>query len=94
MNACRRYFSQFQSDQAALPSYYVSGAPTQNQVNAAVSSAQGAVTAAINGANADIAQANTMVNQAYAAASAASNAGNCGTASQPPTPQTTIPSVW
>ena len=79
-------FAQFQSNMAALPSYRLTGAPTQNAVTQAINAANGDITAALSTTNNDIDQANNGVAMAYNDSSNAFQAGGCGPAPSPPAP--------
>jgi len=79
-------FGSLQSDEDAIPSYTPTGLPYAKGVSAAVNNAQASIAQAVSSANQFIVQANGDVAAAYRYAAEASQAGNCGPSSAAPAP--------
>lgn len=83
-------FTAFQSDESSLPGYDTVNPPTQQQVTAAVQNADAAIAESITTTNGFISQANSDVSAAFGYAAAAFQAGACGQAPSAPAPQSEI----
>lgn len=83
-------FSQLQTARQTLPWFTPQGAPTQGQINQAISAISVTIPAAVSTTNDEISQANAYVTTAFQYVDQAYQAGNCGTPPTAPSPQKPI----
>ena len=84
-------FATLQSDEASLPGYSPSGAPSQSDINSAISTANAAIASALSTTNGYIDQANGDVTTAYQyVAQVYQAAANCGSPPSTPAAQSHI----
>ena len=83
-------FAQLQTDEQTLATFTPQGAPTQGQIDQAISATSVAISTAISTTNGDITQANAYVTKAFQYVDEAYQAGNCGTPPTAPSPQKPI----
>ena len=90
MQKLKSDFSQLQAAEQTLSWFTPQGAPTQGQINQAISATSATISAAISTTNSNITQANAYVTTAFQYVDQAYQAGNCGTPPAAPSPQKPI----